>query len=193
MDDNFLQRRKGGPTSWGELLETRSAAGDWSHGGGWSSWPAEVVNSARGPWLAGVSGKEISREGEEKRGRTLKNGRKEEFQAAVEGFRRRGGNIIFEGVLRLPLGIYARSFSEGMVSFFWITGLLIFFSSPDCHSFSSSDCHSFSSPGCWFFFITGLLIHHSSNPTSQLVFYFFIHPSPHQLHIPSSATFTAIR
>ena len=29
-----------------------------------------------------------------------------------------GGDIIFEGVLRLPLGIYARSFSEGMVSFF---------------------------------------------------------------------------
>ena len=29
-----------------------------------------------------------------------------------------GGDIIFEGVLRLPLGIYAVSFSEGMVSFF---------------------------------------------------------------------------
>ena len=53
MDDSFLQRRRGGPTSTSELLETRSGAGDQSQGGGWSSRPAEVVNRRTGADFSG--------------------------------------------------------------------------------------------------------------------------------------------
>ena len=84
-----------------------------------------------------------------------KKERKEKEEAGEEG-----GNIIFEGVSRLPLGIYARSFSKGMMSFFlnhwaadflFITGLPFFFII-----------------GLSFFFITGLLIflhHRAAHPS----------------------------